>query len=301
METSVSRKPTVGITTYNYSPEDIMNLAVHADRLGFEGLWFGEHYVIPENYGSHHPTKTGNATESAIISPTIRIYDPWFLLGAVAGATKRLKIGTAICIVPLNNPLLLARHTTTAHDISGGRFLFGTGAGWLKEEFDALDVPFNERGSRLDETIAILRKAWAGGYFAHEGKHFHFDSLQISPHPVKVPLVCGGNTGPALRRVAEVADAWINSAMVTLEEALELRETIEAERRARGTASRPFDYFVRPHTVDPVDVGGFIREGFDNIVLWGPNVWPNTSDLTLDEKIAGLERVARDLGVAAPV
>jgi probable F420-dependent oxidoreductase len=300
METSVSRKPTVGITTYNYSPEDILNLAVHADRLGFEGLWFGEHYVIPENYGSHHPTKTGNATESAIISPTIRIYDPWFLLGAVAGATKRLKIGTAICIVPLNNPLLLARHTTTAHDISGGRFLFGTGAGWLKEEFDALGVPFNERGSRLDETIAILRKAWAGGYFAHEGKHFQFESLQISPHPVKVPLVCGGNTGPALRRVAEVADAWINSSMVTLEEALELRETIESERRARGTASRSFAYFVRPHTVDPEDVGGFVREGFDNIVLWGPNVWPNTSDLTLDEKIAGLERVARDLGVTAP-
>ena len=296
----MSRKPTVGITTYNYSPEDIMNLAVHADRLGFEGLWFGEHYVIPENYGSQHPTKVGHSTESAIISPTIRIYDPWFLLGAVAGATKRLKIGTAICIVPLNNPLLLARHTTTAHDISGGRFLFGTGAGWLKEEFDALGVPFNERGSRLDETIAILRKAWAGGYFAHEGKHFHFDSLQISPHPVKVPLVCGGNTGPALRRVAEVADAWINSSMVTLEEALELRDTIEAERRARGTASRAFDYFVRPHTVDPEDVAGYVREGFDNIVLWGPNVWPNTSDLSLDEKIAGLERVARDLGVTAP-
>ena len=296
----MSRKPTVGITTYNYSPEDIMNLAVHADRLGFEGLWFGEHYVIPENYGSHHPTKTGNATESAIISPTIRIYDPWFLLGAVAGATKRLKIGTAICIVPLNNPLLLARHTTTAHDISGGRFLFGTGAGWLKEEFDALGIPFNERGSRLDETIAILRKAWAGGFFTHEGKHFAFESLQISPHPVKVPLVCGGNTGPALRRVAEVADAWINSSMVTLEEALELRDTIEAERRARGTASRAFDYFVRPHTIDPEDVAGYVREGFDNIVLWGPNVWPNTSDLSLDEKIAGLERVARDLGVTAP-
>ena len=297
----MSRKPTVGITTYNYSPEDIMNLAVHADRLGFEGLWFGEHYVIPENYGSQHPTKSGHASESTIIAPSIRIYDPWFLLGAVAGATKRLKIGTAICIVPLNNPLILARHTTTAHDISGGRFLFGTGAGWLKEEFDALGIPYNERGSRLDETIAILRKAWAGGYFAHEGKHFHFESLQISPHPVKVPLVCGGNTGPALRRVAEVADAWINSSMVTLEEALELRETIEAERRARGTASRPFEYFVRPHTVDPEDVGGYVREGFDNIVLWGPNVWPNTSDLPLDEKIAGLERVARDLGVAAPV
>jgi probable F420-dependent oxidoreductase len=293
----VNGKPTIGITTYNYSPQDMMSLAVHADRLGFEGLWFGEHYVIPESYGSHHPTSAGAASEARIIDPSIRIYDPWFLLGAVAGATQRLKIGTAICIVPMNNPLILARHTVTAHDISGGRFLLGTGAGWLKEEFDAVGVPFNQRGARLDETIEILKKAWAGGYFSHAGKHFAFDSLQISPHPVTVPLVCGGNTGPALRRVAEVADAWINSAMVTLEQAVDLRETIERERQVRGTAARPFAYFVRPFTAEPDDVGGFLREGFDNIVLWGPNVWPNTGELSLDQKIAGLERVARDLGV----
>ncbi len=117
---------------------------------------------------------------------------------------------------------------------------------------------------------------------------------------MKVPLVCGGNTGPALRRVAEVADAWINSAMVSLEEAIELRQTIERERQSRGTAARPFEYFVRPHTAEPDDVGGFFRAGFDNIVLWGPNVWPNTDELSLDEKIAGLERVARDLGVTPP-
>lgn len=295
----MSGKPRIGITTYNYSPADMLALATHADRLGFDSLWFGEHYVIPKDYGSHHPTKTGNASEASIIGPSIRIYDPWFLLGAVAGATQRIRIGTAICIVPLNHPLLLARHTVTAHDISGGRFLLGTGAGWLREEFDALGVPFNERGSRLDETIDILRKAWAGGYFGHEGKHFRFDPLQISPHPVKVPLVCGGNTGPALRRVAEVADAWINSAMVTLAEAVELREVIERERQARGTADRPFDYFVRPHTADPEDIAGFVREGFENIILWGPNVWPNTGDAPLDEKVASLEKVARDLGVTA--
>src|SRR5437867_8325808 len=111
----MSRRPTFGITTYNYSPQDIMSLAVHADRLGFEGLWFGEHYVIPKDYGSSHPTTHGHASESKIIAPSIRIYDPWFLLGAVAGATRRLKVGTAICIVPMNNPLLLARATVTAH------------------------------------------------------------------------------------------------------------------------------------------------------------------------------------------
>lgn len=302
----MSRKPSFGITTYDYGPQDILNLARHAERLGFEGLWFGEHYVIPKSFAGHHPSRKetpadqNDARDKAIIGDDVKIYDPWFLLGAVAGATTTLKIGTAICIVPMNNPLLLARATATAHDVSGGRFLLGAGAGWLREEFDAIGVPFEERGARLDETIEILRKAWAGGYFSHEGKHFRFDELQISPHRVDVPLVCGGNSGPALRRVARVADAWINSAQITIEEAVSMRDTIEAARKAQGTDRRPFDYYVRPHAPYGGTVDGFVREGFEHMVLWGPDVWPNDPGIPLDVKVAQLERVARDLGVTAP-
>jgi probable F420-dependent oxidoreductase len=303
----VSRKPTFGITTYNYEPQDVLALATHAERLGFEGVWFGEHYVSPRTYVGHHPSRKetpadkNDARDKEIIGDEVRIHDPWFLMGAVAGATKRLKVGTAICIVPMMNPLLLARATITAHDVSGGRFLLGTGAGWLKEEFEAVGMPFETRGARLDETIEILRKAWAGGYFSHEGEHFRFGELQISPHPSKVPLICGGNTGPALRRVARVADGWINSAKITLEEAMTLRDTIEAARQAQGTAGRPFEYFVRPHTPAADDVLRYVREGFDNIVLWGPDVWPNDAGFPLDAKVAGLERVARELGLTTPV
>lgn len=301
----MSRKPTFGITTYNYTPSALLNLARHAERLGFEGLWFGEHYVSPRSYVGHHPSRKetpadqNDARDKAIIGDEVRTYDPWFLLGSVAGATQRLKIGTAICIVPMLHPLLLARATITAHDVSGGRFLLGTGAGWLKEEFDAFGIPFEERGSRLDEAIEILKKAWAGGYFSHQGKHFQFDELQISPTPVKVPLVCGGNSGPALRRVARVADAWINSAQVTLEEALSLRDTIEAARKAQGTDARPFEYYVRPYAPYGETVVGFLREGFDNLVLWGPDVWPNDPAVPLERKVEGLERLASDLGLTA--
>jgi probable F420-dependent oxidoreductase len=301
---SVSRQPTFGITTYNYTPQDLLNLARHAERLGFEGLWFGEHYVIPKTYVGHHPSRKetpadqNDARDKTIIGDDVKIYDPWFLLGSVAGATTRLKLGTAICIVPMNNPLLLARATATAHDVSGGRFLLGTGAGWLKEEFDAVGIPFEERGARLDEAIDILRKAWAGGYFSHEGKHFRFGELQITPHPTPVPLVCGGNSGPALRRVARVADAWLNSAQVTLEEALALRDTIEGARKAQGTENRPFEYFLRPHAPYGETVAGFLREGFRNLVLWGPDVWSNDATVPLEAKVARLEAVARELGVA---
>ena len=297
-------KPSFGITTYDYAPQDILALAVQAERLGFEGLWFGEHYASPRAYVGHHPSRKetpaekNDARDKEIIGDEVRIYDPWFLLGAVAGATKRLKIGTAICIVPMMQPLLLARATITAHDVSGGRFRLGAGAGWLREEFDAFDLPFEQRGARLDETIEILRRAWAGGYFSYQGEHFNFAELQISPHPVNVPLVCGGNSGPALRRVARVADAWINSAKITLAEALQLRETIEAARAAQGRQNRPFDYYVRPHTPEPEDVLAYVREGFRNIVLWGPDVWSNDPEIPLEAKVARLEFVARSLGLA---
>ena len=300
----MSDTPNVGITTYNYPPEDILALASHAERLGFEGLWFGEHYASPRTYLGHHPSRKetpanqNDERDKEIIGDAVSIADPWFLMGAVAGVTRRLVLGTAICIAPLLHPLLLARATITAHQVSNGRFRLGAGAGWLREEFDALGVPFEERGGRLDETIDILRKAWAGGYFSHDGQHFRFAELQISPDPVTVPLVCGGNSGPALRRVARSADGWINSAKITLAEAAGMRETIERARHACGSASRPFTYYVRPHSPDPEDVAAYVREGFRNIVLWGPDVWPIGAEAPLERKIEGLEAVARNLGLA---
>lgn len=301
----MSERPSYGITTYNYPPEQILELARHAERLGFEGLWFGEHYVSPRSYVGHHPSRKetpkeqNDARDKEIVGEAVRISDPWFLMGAVAGVTRRLVLGTAICIAPLMHPLALARATITAHQVSNGRFRLGAGAGWLREEFDALALPFETRGARLDEIVDILRKAWAGGWFSHEGEHFRFDELQITPDPTPVPLVLGGNTGPALRRVARVADGWINSAKIDLPEAVELRETLERARQAQGRGNRSFEYFVRPHTPAAEDVMGYVREGFRNIVLWGPDVWPLDPQVPLERKVARLEAVARGLGLTA--
>lgn len=290
------------IQIYNYSPADIAALAVHAERLGFEGIWTGEHYVLPEHHASVHPSESQDhtareASTKAVLDRSVRIYDPWFLLGTVAGLTRRLRIGTAIVVAPLNHPLLLCRHSITAHDLSNGRFRLGIAAGWLREEFDALGVPFEQRGSRLDETIDILRTAWRGGYFSHRGRHFEFESLQMSPHPVDVPIVCGGNSGPALKRAARVGNAWFNSSNIVLEEANLLRDRLEAERREAGTSSRDFRYFVKPLRND--DIPGFLENGFEDIVLWGPNAWSNDPKVPVEEKIAGLEQLAATLGLSA--
>ena len=296
--------PSFGIDLYGYQPRDIVNLAIHAERLGFEGLWIGEHYVIPEQYVGHHPSRTTtpadqhDARDDAILGHHVILSDPWQLIAAAAAVTTRLMLGTAITIVPMMHPLLLARAAVTSHNLSGGRIRMGGGAGWLREEFDAYGIPFEGRGSRLDESVEILRKACAGGFFNHEGKNFKFSSVQITPTPARIPVICGGNTPLALRRAARDGDGWINSSRaLPLEDAVELRDALEKERQAQGVAGRPFTYFVRP-TLEAKEIENFVREGFDNLVLGGPTVWPNDARLTLADKIAGLERIARDLGMS---
>lgn len=286
-----------GIQTYNYPPEQLLALANAAERLGFEGLWLGEHHVNPASFKSSHPGGHSELDENDILGPHVTLYDPWFTLGAIAGATSRLVLGTAITIVPLLHPLTLARATASAYLVSGGRFRLGTGAGWLKEEFDVLGVPFAERGSRLDEAIDILKKAWAGGYFEHVGQHFTCPPQQVTRDPTPVPLVCGGNAGPALRRVVRSADAWMNSRMVTLDEACRLRDEIEAERRRVGK-SKELTYFLRPEAPDPALADGFRAEGFDNLVLWGPHLWPAGGPLSIEEKTDNLAQVAQALGIS---
>jgi probable F420-dependent oxidoreductase len=289
---------TIGISAYGYGPQDALALARAADELGFDALWLGEHYIIPRKFTSEHPGVAAvDHAEEDILAVDVRIYDPWFLLGAIAGCTESLKIGTAIVIAPMLHPLLLARASVTAHDVSGGRFLLGVGAGWLKEEFDAFGLAFDNRGARLDDGIDILRKAWKGGFFEHRGAHGEFGPLQISPHAVDIPLVCGGNTGPALRRVGRIADAWINSAMIGLDEAVRLRKAIETERRTQGTAERPFAYYVRPMTTASDEVERFHSEGFDNIVLWGHDLWSPKGDETLRMKRDKLAEHAARLGL----
>lgn len=288
----------IGIHTYGYPPEQLLALACTAERLGFEGLWIGEHYMIPQSFSSKHPLVHNDAErkEDAILASTIRIDDPWFVLGMIASATTRLKIGTAVCVAPLMHPLLLARAAATAQSASQGRFHLGIGAGWLEEEYAAIGIPFKERGTRLDEAVDILRAAWAGSYFSHSGKHFNFEEIQITPERVDVPLVCGGNTGPALRRVVRVADAWINSGTITLEDACTLRDEIEKLRRASEKTS-DLIYYVRPNKTTYSEVENFRSEGFNDIVLWGPHVWPKSPEISLDEKITALERVAVELGI----
>lgn len=289
----------IGLVLYDYPAAELVPLARAAEQAGFDAVWVGEHYVSPLRFTSEHPSANPADAHPAarIVGRDVKLHDPWCVLGAVAGATSRLKIGTAISIVPLNHPLLLARSVLTAQEISGGRLLFGTGAGWLREEYDALNIPFETRARRYDEMIDIMRRAWAGGYIEHRGAHFSFAPVQLTPHPVDVPMIIGGNAERALQRVAKHGDGWLNSAMIELEDAVRLRDRIEALRREHGTSERPFSCYVRPTRAECGEIERFVAAGFPDLVLWGPQIWPNDAAMCLEEKQVQLQRIAGELGL----
>ncbi|HSS08769.1 MAG TPA: TIGR03619 family F420-dependent LLM class oxidoreductase [Acidimicrobiales bacterium] len=288
---------TISICAYNLPARELLALAVAADELGFDSLWLGEHIVLPLGYASEHSTAGNSAdhehVKGAIVSPDTELVDPWVGLAAISGATRQLRVATGVYILPLRHPLLTARAACTLHEVSGGRFMLGVGSGWLREEFDAFGVPFEERGRRLDETLDVLRKAWAGGPFEHRGNLFSFGPLQVTASPAEVPIILGGNTPRALRRAALVGNGWFSSGTPTFDAARHLRDTIYALRSEHGR-TEPYRCYFRVEGCDPEVIEGYRREGIDDVVIWADQLWPSAP---LDDQRAALAVAGTELGL----
>jgi probable F420-dependent oxidoreductase len=279
----VSRTPQVGLSTYNITTTELLDIARAADRAGFDSLWLGEHVVLPWDYGSVHPAHEGDAgaqlTEPyrQIIDPSTELIDPCVALAAAAAVTTRIKLATGIYLLPLRHPLLTARAAATLDAISGGRFMLGVGSGWLREEFAALSVPFAERGERIEESLDVLRAAFRGGPFHHSGKQFQTGDVQVSPRPVRVPLVLGGNSDKALRRAARLADAWFSSGTPSFDEAVRLRDRLEYFGDQCGRSEALPAYFRVPGD-DLGVVERYLAEGMDKLIFWVQNLSPPGAD-----------------------
>jgi probable F420-dependent oxidoreductase len=252
--------------------------------------------MLPMAYDSAHPISDSVQHHTGpIISPETHLLDPWALLGGVATRTSRVLLATGIYLLPLRHPLLTARAAATLAELSSGRFRLGVGAGWLREEFDALGIPFEQRFSRTEETLEILRAAWAGGTMSHHGEHFQIDSVQVCDEAVQVPIVLGGNSLPALRRAARLGDGWMSSGTPTFEEALVLRDQLVALRDATGVTGE-FPLYFRIERPDPSLVEKYEREGFTNLLFWADQV----SKGAHDDLRTNLAAIANDLGIEPP-
>lgn len=218
-------------------PDGAAQLGRLAEEHGFESLWTVEHVIFPEHYESEYPySKSGKmAGDSSVPLP-----DPLIWLTWVAAHTSTVNLGTGILILPQRNPLVLAKEAATLDQLAGGRLRLGIGVGWLEEEFDALGVPFADRGARADEYIDVLHTLWDEDNVSFQGEFVDFNRVAVNPKPVngRVPIIVGGHSKAAARRAGLLGDGFFPG-KGNLQELKELFDVVRqtAEDAGRDPAS----------------------------------------------------------------
>jgi probable F420-dependent oxidoreductase len=205
----------------------IPQMARVLEQAGFQSLWVADHVVLPAEIGSRYPfAADGKATWST----KAPYFDAVVAIALIASATERATIGTAVLVRPLRNPVVFAKHAASLDVLSGGRLALGLGAGWLREEFEALGVPFDARGRRLVDGIRILRECWTGTYQ---------EDIVFSPTPVgTLPLYVGGHSEIALRRAGALGDGWLGQQSLDAIDTHELEAAHAAITLAAADAGR---------------------------------------------------------------
>lgn len=189
-------------------PESLAHLAQTAEAAGFESIWTVEHVVVPVGYRSAYPYSASGKMPGPEDAP---MPDPLLPLAFVAALTKTLRLGTGVMILPQRHPAYVAKEVATLDVLSGGRALLGVGIGWLKEEFEAIGIPFAERVSRTEESVRAIRSLWAPKAAPFEGRHFRWPAVESSPKPLQpggVPIIVGGHVEGAARRAARIGDGF---------------------------------------------------------------------------------------------
>jgi probable F420-dependent oxidoreductase len=212
-----------GATSY---PEALAGVAQAAEMAGFDSLWAGEHHVL--------------AASSTMIPATSRFLNPVVALTYAAAYTRTIRLGTGVLLLPQHQPLILAKELASLDVLSGGRLIVGIGVGWAEAEFEALGVPFHERGARADEYLAAMRAIWSEGTPAYHGRYVSFQDMVAYPHPVQQPaprIVVGGRAAAVLRRAVEQANGWYGFALDLDETAALLAQLREAAQSYQRPAS----------------------------------------------------------------
>ena len=189
------------------SPEYIAAAAAMVEKLGYDSFWVPEHVLFFPEYESKYPY----SEDGRIQGDPRSLLDPLTALTYVAANTSKIRLGTGICLVPQRNPVYTAKQVADLDYLSGGRVDFGIGIGWLKEEFNALGVPWTDRAGRTEECIGVMKTLWCDELSSFQGKYFSFEAAYQNPKPVQrphPPLIFGGESRAALKRVATLGQGW---------------------------------------------------------------------------------------------
>jgi probable F420-dependent oxidoreductase len=187
---------------------NIRTTAQNAEALGFDSVWTGDHIVIPIDIASRYPYTT---TGSFPMNPKEPLLEPLTVLSFVAACTTKIRLGTAVLVLPHRNAVVTAKTVATLDVLSGGRVILGVGVGWMEEEFNAVNASFVDRGPLSDEAVAVMKELWTSDQPRFNGKFHRFPEVACEPRPIQKPhppIWIGGHTGPAFRRVVEYGDGW---------------------------------------------------------------------------------------------
>jgi probable F420-dependent oxidoreductase len=275
------------------NPASAIRVAQAAEAAGFESVWTGEHIVLPDPPIPAFPL----ATETPMLDTMVAL--TW-----IAAHTQRLRLASGIILVPLRSPAVLAKELASIDVVSGGRLIIGVGAGWLEPEFQALGVPMERRGERMDDTLRAMRALWTMEHPEHHGPFASFSKVAAYPRPVQrptPPIVIGGESPAALRRAITMGNGWYGFAL-TVEQAKERIASLkrEAEQHQRPAELGELEISVTPiGRFDERSVEGFAAAGVHRLVVL-PKLHATHAErhtpVALDEILRNIETVSKIVG-----
>src|SRR5499426_3341356 len=250
------------------TPEYLNALGPAAEERGFHSLWVAEHVVLFDEYASRYPYAADGRIPAG---GEAGMLDPFPALSFLAAVTRKIRLGTGICLVPQRNPVYTAKEVAAVDWLSNGRFDFGVGVGWLAEEFEACGVPFERRGERTRDYLAAMRALWTEPVSSHRGEFYSFDPLRQYPKPVQrphPPIHFGGESDAALRRVADLGQGWYGFGLLPDAVPAHLARLDRQLERA-GRARREIQVSISPY-MQPIDFDAVRRyrdAGVDQVIL----------------------------------
>jgi len=256
----------IGISTFptDYSI-DIAKLAQRAEEYGFESLWVPEHSILPVNTESPWP----GSPDGKIPKVYADIVDPFIALSRASAVTTKLKLGTGICLVPERNPLLLAKEVATLDMYSQGRFLFGIGAGWLREETEIMGGDFAHRWSQTREAILAMKELWTTVGSEYHGKYYDFPPVYSFPRSVQKPhppVFLGGMAKNVFKRIIDYGDGWMPNRVVP-EDVQKGRATLDELAEAAGRDPKSIIVSVFGQQPDADLLKGFEEAGANRVMI----------------------------------
>ena len=275
----------VPLPAYTLDPAFI---AKKVEDLGFDSLWYHEHPVLPV-----HSTSVFPLTGGEIPWTYGHFTEPYIALAMACAVTSRIKLGTGITLVPERNPLILAKEVAVLDRHSNGRFVFGVGAGWNREETTMMGGDFDHRWTQTREAVAALKELWTKDEAEFHGRYYDFPPVYSYPKPVQKPhppVLLGGHAPNVLQRVVRWGDGWLPTSTNpgTVEEARRVLDTLGAER-GRDPASLTISVFGQPTETTREEVDSFLNAGAAEVSVWPPHC--DTEEQMSNE----LERMAEAL------